>query len=322
MWGNLRGWIISAIMMAATVGIFYALAMPPAESKAGGYVPGAYRPIAIPGQDPATIVPAGTKDCNAGELYQQAIDEYQKSSKSYEELAAGNGPVPRGVELVAQAADCGQMHLFDRHLNEIINYNDHKPWIDALAALGQATSDIGLRLRDSDVSASQKYFAAAFLLGERLYQERIAWPEVAQGLSIMSTAAGGLAELAEKQGDTTRRDLLNHFKEAANHYETDELQQKVASPLGNPIESYASKYAGDIFSVARSDNADRVWRVEAILHLGRYRWNVASDKRGDQLAAPKELAKLEASSDPVIREAVRQAENLSEAQQLKTGAGS
>lgn len=325
MWGNVQGWVISGIMLLATGAMLYVLAMPAQESQALGLVKGAYQPIALP-TDPSTLsIPSGTDDCNAGELYRQAIELYLQNPKPYEAGATPQSPGLPGVKLILQAAGCSRMHLFDVNVRQVVNYDDHKPWVDAISSLGQAVTNAGLELRDDDPPSAMKYYHAALLLGERLYEERVAWPELNQGLSIMSAAAEGLAGLARKAGDTSRAKELDGFARQISDYQN-QLQLEIASPLGNPVESYSSKFAGDIFAVARNPNAPPVWRIEAILHLGRYRWNVRPERAADQHWAPRELKTLETSPDPrnnepAVRTAIQAALNLTLEQQQKTGSG-
>jgi hypothetical protein len=66
-------------------------------------------------------------------------------------------------------------------------------------------------------------------------------------------------------------------------------------------------HAGDVFHIARSAK-DRMWRVEAILKLGRMRYNAA--RLADQQAATRALEELSDDADPVIRAAANAARNL------------
>src|SRR5579871_4167819 len=116
------------------------------------------------------------------------------------------------------------------------------------------------------------------------------------GIGMMSDAARNLGKLADKENDGAKGSVLAHLQEALDKYRT-ELQEKVASPLINPVESYAGKYSGDIFAIAKDTSVERVWRVHAILHLGRYRWNVADGHRGDQVWGRRVLNMLKNSFD-------------------------
>lgn len=323
MFGNLQGWIISAVMLAATGGMLAVMAMPPKESSPRGAVPLAYKPIALP--VPAdTVQPPPTGDCDAGESYAKAIDLYLQDPKLYENAARTDVSQLPAVALIVDGANCSHMHLFDLKPQQAISYQA-KPWIAAIMALGQATNDAGLRLRNDHPDEALKYYQAAFEFGRKLFEERTSWDETSKGLSIMTASAEAMAKLADLTKDGQRVDQLSKFAEQVNQYHTT-LQEQVASPLGNPVESYAAPYAGDIFAVAKDVNVEKPWRIEAILHLGHYRWNVADEHKGDQMWAPKELDALDKSFNPknqdiAIKTAIHAAQNLTLDQQRMTGSG-
>jgi hypothetical protein len=322
MWGNLQGWIISAVMVLAAGGMLWVIALPQQESAFTNQVPLAFKPVALP-DPPAMVIPPGTDPCDAGDLYAEAITAYLANSKQYQDAARVDASQLPALQLLIKAANCSQMHLFDKNPTQVINYDGTKPWVDALMALGQSVNDAGLRLRDDKPEEARKYYEAGFALGEKMFEERVAWPEMNKGLSIMSLSVGSLTRLADNAHNTSRVDVLQKFLEDLDTYHTT-LQEKVDSPLGNPVESYSAPFAGDIFAAAKNPAVDRVWRVEAILHLGHYRWMVADDRKGDQTWAVKELHALSISIDPknqdvAIRTAVDQAQNLTLQQQRLTG---
>jgi hypothetical protein len=65
--------------------------------------------------------------------------------------------------------------------------------------------------------------------------------------------------------------------------------------------------AGDIFRFA-TRSRERMFRVEAILKLGRYRFNSA--RAADQMAAPRFLRFLGHDADPAVRAAAQAAGGL------------
>jgi hypothetical protein len=226
--------------------------------------------------------------------------------------------------MILKGAGCSRLHLFDANPKQAISYGS-KPWIDAVMSLGQATDDAGLRLRKDHPDEAQKYYAAAFEFGRKLFEERVSWDEASKGLSIMSMSAEAMAAMADMRHDAKRVDAYHKFAQETNQYHTT-LQEKVASPLGNPVESYGAPYAGDVFAAAKDVTVERPWRVEAILHLGHYRWDVTSTNKGDQTWAPRELDNLDKSinlknQDVVIKTAVQAAQNLTLDQQHLTGGG-
>jgi hypothetical protein len=67
------------------------------------------------------------------------------------------------------------------------------------------------------------------------------------------------------------------------------------------------QYAGDVFYFARHA-PERMWRVEAIMKIGRYRYNAG--RVGDQRSAIKVLKELSNDPDPVVRAAANEAQEL------------
>ncbi|HEY2586383.1 MAG TPA: hypothetical protein VGI81_11520 [Tepidisphaeraceae bacterium] len=323
MFGNLQGWIISAVMLLATAGTLVVLAQPPKESVPNNTVPLAFKPIQLPVSADA-VEPAPTADCDAAEPYREAIDLYLQDPAPYQGGARADLPERRGVTLILDGAKCARMHLFETNPTQAIGYGA-KPWMEAIMNLGQATNNAGLWLRNDHPDDALKYFVATFELGRKLFEERVSWDEVSRGMSLMTAAAEQMTELANRNHDGPRVDMLQKFAQKVNQYHTD-LQDKVASPLGNPVESYAAQYSGDVFAAAKNVNVERPWRVAAILHLGHYRWNVADGNKGDQIWAPKELDALDKSPDPknqdiAIKTAIHEAQNLTLDQQRMTGGG-
>jgi len=314
MWGNAQGWAISAVLVLATVVAMYETATPQAESRPMGLISAAYQPIALPVAI-SVIAPPTKQDCDAGGLYRQAIIQYRNGPKPYDDpIHAAASDLP-GVGLVVQARDCGRMHLFDSRPQDLVNYDNDQPPLDALTKLGEATNTIGLGLAvDNKAEEARPYFLGAFNLGRNLFEERITWRELSVGLTLMSEAAQNLARIADQTREVARAEQFRRFQAETDKYRN-QLQEGVAAPLGSASESYAGKFAGDIFDIAMNANVERVWRVQAILHLGRYRWNVSDEHRGDQAWADKELRILETSldarnSDPAILAAVHAAQNL------------
>lgn len=320
MWGNAPGWGISAVMVLATAGMLYYLSLPPEVARPEGLIPLAYKPVELPA-NPSTVVPPGTRDCDAGELYRQAIELYRTSSKPYDDAVHANPQDLPAIQLILRARDCGRTRIFVNAPQDVIHYNNEQPQLQALAKLGDACNVVGLGLRlDKKPEQARPYFEAAFVLGRGMYDERICWRELASGLSLMSESAQNLTKLADEATDGMRVDVLRHFNDSTVRYEQ-KLQEDVASPLSNPVEQmYGGKYAGDIFDVANNTNVERVWRVEAILHIGRYRYNVADGHRGDQLAVDRQLQHLEQSTGPdlVLHTAIRAAQKLTADQQQMT----
>jgi hypothetical protein len=70
------------------------------------------------------------------------------------------------------------------------------------------------------------------------------------------------------------------------------------------------EHAGDIFHIARNSQ-ERMYRVEAILAMGRMKYYVGDAGRiGNQRGAIQEVKRLAGSTDPVIRRAAEEARDL------------
>jgi hypothetical protein len=68
-------------------------------------------------------------------------------------------------------------------------------------------------------------------------------------------------------------------------------------------------YGGDIHKLAaKSDSIDKMWRVEAIMALGRMKFNTHA--RGDQVWAKRYLKQYREDPDPAIKHAAQLADEL------------
>jgi hypothetical protein len=305
MWGNWQGWLISAVMVVVTGGVFYKLATPQPESSPEGLLADAYKPIELPmKQDVDRLIPKPSKLADAGMLYQQAMIRFRNVPKAFDDPIHAKPEDLTALGLLLEAADCSRMTLFESRPAELVTYANSEPQLEAIRKIANAGNTIGLGLiLDGKLDEAKKYFVAVFVLGRHLFDERVSWGELNAGLTLMSDAARNLGRLSDENHQGGMGDSYRKFKDEIEKYRLG-LEETIASPLTNPVESYASKYAGDIFAIARDPSVERVWRVAAILHLGRYRWNVADDRRGDQVWAVRELRMLDNSIDPKNRDPV------------------
>jgi hypothetical protein len=112
----------------------------------------------------------------------------------------------------------------------------------------------------------------------------------------------------QKQGDTAGAAALRQFDESRIDYVVNHVL-----PLQNVIgaidQNLIAKNAGDIALLAQKPLPERMWRVEAILKLGRYRFDAA--RAADQRAVPKILKEIAAGNrDPAIQAAAKAALGL------------
>jgi hypothetical protein len=319
MWGNRLGWVISAVLVGVVAYPLYLGSQPPRVSTPSGAFPNLMASIELP-LDPKGIVPAAMQEpCDAGEVYRQAMDDYYANTRQYEKYLANTllaaKERPKGVELILAASRCSEMKLFARSPIEVLNYKAEDPAMQSIYALGRMANQRGMLHASNkgseearkffDPQLARKYFDATFALGYQLYRERLAWSELEAGLNLMEDAALGLAGLELQGTNPGRAADLKHFAEVVRDYKLKQFElYKVVSSIDT---NTVGHYGGDIIALARS-SPEPMWRAEAILALGRMRYNTS--RRGDQRAAERELQQWTTDPNPAVRAAANAAASL------------
>lgn len=275
---------------------------PTALGKEAGFL----KPISLP-TDPRTLMridPAG----DATEAYRKALADYQKNTWTYEEFAAGEAAAPSGIHELLNAMTASTATLFADQPAVLINYQLEKPPLEMLVKLGRLLNRAGLLRTGHSPDEAAQYHRAAFALGEKLYAERLDYAELSAGLGLMSESATALHRLAEKRGDPDAQRRLDEFLQSTRSYIASHLlpKQRILSTIDPKT---IEQHAGDVYLLA-GRSQERMWRVEAILALGRARFNAA--RAGDQRQANRYLKELSADPnlDPIFRAAVEAAMNL------------
>ncbi|MCC6240123.1 MAG: hypothetical protein IT448_07490 [Phycisphaerales bacterium] len=318
MWGNRLGWSISVVIVAIFAFVGYLIVRggrttPPTALSLSD--PVINQPLAMP-IDPATIV-AMDQAGVAGPLYRQAIDDYLANPGLYERLLTNRDPdlqsLLPGQQALIDATHLAQMDLFARFPDQVISYTSALPQLDALARVAQSLNLLGQRNQHAgDTQRAISYFQATFTLGARLFSEGVSYPEVSVGLGMMATAGGQLEKL-----EPERAGQIRAFREAYADYagKLQEAQRKINS-MDRKI-SY--RHTGDVYRIARDQNVARLWRVEALLKLGRIRFDANPYYPGDQRSALPTVKKYLNDPDPAIKSAAQLAADLTEIQFRKLG---
>ena len=304
--GNLTGWILSTVIAVGGGYGLWTLSQPPRVSAPSGAFPHLLTKVALP-TDPKSVAPLPmTGDCDAGDKYRVAIDEFLANRSQYDKwhgnANAAAAAKPRAVELLVEASHCGRMDLFRRAPAEVVNYDPEPAPLDAIERLGQMATQRGMLLRKTQPDEARRYLAAAFTLGYHLYNERLAWREFTAGVNLMVNASKYLREI---ESDAGRARALELFADAADKYKLEQL--KLYGVLSTTDGTTLARHGGDAFALARA-SPDPMWRTTAILALGRMKYNTPN--RGDQLAAPRELQGWTSDPDPAARAAAVAASNL------------
>jgi hypothetical protein len=324
MWGNRLGWGISLVIAVVVIGAlsFYARAASrmsdptPFASDAAD----ATAAIPVPAQG---VMGRDPQPCDAAQPYSEAIALYRKERHVYNDVAAGVSRATDAAQLPAvqrliEGAHCGQMTLFTHDPGLVIRYGPAEE-LEALRTVARAAVRLGLTHQAANRNADAiRCYEAAFALGAKLYDERLTYRQMMIGTELMGEAGVGLSRLTFKTGDTARSEAAQKF-EVARVRTFKSHVQPVATKVISIDAGTVSQHAGDMFYLA--DHAtERMWRVEAILALGRMRFFVGEGRRaGDQRGASRALTRHAASNDPVIRAAAKAAQELTREQMRTLG---
>jgi hypothetical protein len=346
MWGNRLGWMISGGIAVLWILALWKAALPPAPTDPinAPVLAVALKPIALP--VPAdTVAAPGTADGDAGKIYRDAIKEVAASRSAYERFhdeswtEVTHTPAKlaelekklKAVALILKARECKSGPIFGSNPTQLINYSNAEESLDDLRVAGETCTKLGTFYglgEHRNPEKSFKLFEAAFLLGMQLYNERLTDRELQAGHTVLAEAAGwlGLYYKNDKK-DPSRGSAIRGFVEAEREY-TNKLaeawhvlnyfdEEKPAGPQKQ--QRPMSEYAGDIFKIAQSSEADPMFRVEALLHMGRYQYNCLT--RGDQIYARKLLKKMadDSSLPGPVKAAATMARDLTEEDFYKLG---
>ena len=109
---------------------------------------------------------------------------------------------------------------------------------------------------------------------------------IALSLRYMSSYLKGKKDISPAE-QTRLEDLLRFQGEESDYF------GKLATAyhlLENPAEEYNGRYAGDMFKIAQSTEADPMFRVSALERIGHFNFNYTN--KGDMFQARRVLKKL------------------------------
>ncbi len=299
MWGNRLGWQISGVIVAAAV-VFViwlnaqlAITAPTALSLDPKNI------AALSPPWPAAAIVDQTEAGDAGPIYRDAMEAYADRPEASDEFVKNPGdnpPLP--IKRVLEATHKATMNLLANNPAKYVNYQSEQPQLENLNNLGLLMDRVGLSLRiHKKPDEARKYFQAVYAMGFKLYGERVNHDEYQKGLGLLNEATTGLAE-CEPENSPWRQELESQEKAMADYDQ--ERVMPIYKVLSSADPQTIAFNAGDVFELA-SKAQDRMVRVEAILKLGRYRFD--ADRMGDQLGASRYLRRLAGDTDPVIQAA-------------------
>jgi hypothetical protein len=306
MWGNALGWRISIVLFAVAMGFGLWLRAQMQITDPTSLSLDAKNLAALSPPIGAEAVVAQDQPGDAGEKYAAAGAMYLNDPDSYDDYAQKpDGPPPPAMQLVIDATHLSGMNLFAKDPGSVIDYQSDHPELDSLGKIGQEMDAAGMRLaRTGKNDDARKFLFAAYAMGVNLLRERVDYDEYSHGMGLMDGATTALAEM--EPANSAKAQMLLDQASAMEGYNNDVVDKIYAVLVSaDPVRIAAN--AGDIFRFA-TKSQERMFRVEAILKLGRYRFDAA--RPADQLAAPRFLRVLGQDSDPAVRAAAQAAAGL------------
>jgi hypothetical protein len=307
MWGNARGWLISAVLVLAWGLVIAHLTRNSGASPAAGLGrdPAAMAAMVIV-PDPATLVPMNEPG-SAADLCLKAVELYHGNDALYYHFNQLRNPTDDDISRLdalpplLEATHKPPAPLFAPAPAAVVTYGE-TPELDALAEMGAVLNRIGLFKKAHDPDTARRYFLAAFSLGARLAEERLTLHEYRIGATLMSDAAVELAEIDPAGADKWNRQsdgLATLTRRAID----------VAAQISTLNRQSIGIYAGDVMAFAAS-SGERMWRVEALLTMGRMQYDIGAGRLGDQTAARARIHQYINDPDPAVATAARAAQDL------------
>ena len=316
-WGSTGGWMVAGALALATCGgvayLGHARAM--TEPTELGRDASRWSEIRQP-TDPAVVLGDRRAPDDAAERYRAAAADFHSrpaARRPYDDLLddgetapARSGALPL-LDALLEVRGAGPVALFADRPERLVEGEGVAGDLDALLVLGRAAARQGTLLAtrartggsDADLDDAAAHFEAAYALGLHLYEERITHRELEVGYRLMGEGLSGLASVARlRDGDQSQRttDLLAQ-REAFTEYVRDAIVP-VWSAIGTTNDrsragDAADTHVGDVAVIATSEEAARVWRIEAILRLGRYAAD--ADRPADSAGARRLLDQMAGS---------------------------
>jgi hypothetical protein len=307
MFGNRLGWGISAVIIVGTTLIMWWLYQAGSQIAAPGTVGlnAANYSMQLP-LDPRSLATWMSEEQDAMAIYKEAIAEYDAKPRAYNiyiERGKLNSPeyaaVEKGVNLLVKASTMRRPGVFADRPGELITYDSDRPALkEALRTIGKTAMKVGRQLEvEKNVTKAREIYRGVYTLGVKLYEERLVFDEWYEAREMLSVAKW-LGEIAESGDEASR------FKQVDDQILS--FYKTKIEPVQNTI-MVLYPQTGDVAALA-VHGGDVMWRVEAVLTLGRCRYT--SPRSGDQFGATKLIDQLLNDPEPRVRLAASVAKAL------------
>jgi hypothetical protein len=211
------------------------------------------------------------------------MEKYAADKYTYRDLFERGKPKTTDIkelpalQFLIDARNCKSMKLFTENPREVIDY-DRPAYerLDAIYNLGKTCSRLALYIQKDRPQEAMLLAEAAFSLGSKMCEERLRWREFEAGAELLRDGAFIIKALdpARAQAadiDPPMRALLK------------DRCIPLWTAIGSADQMVISRTGGDMFYIAKNAK-ENMWRIEAILKLGRNKFNIgdfgrAADQR-------------------------------------------
>ncbi|MEM1011072.1 MAG: hypothetical protein AAGI46_02495 [Planctomycetota bacterium] len=328
-WGNRNGWITAGVIVVVMIALAWTLAgsgsvTPPTSL---GQIASRWSSVSVP--------PAVTKvvpdDAGSAMSYRRLLELYRSdvdARRTAERLARATSTAVEEetrltdvIDALIETTGADDAVLADEP-ELAINYDRSIEPLDDLHNLGRSAvqqasvfATRAARARDfdgDDAERARAIYQAVLSLGHHLAEERVIYRQWRFGTQLMADGLSGLGALAQAAGDANAADF-RAASSALSAYLTETtlpLWDAIGSANNDvATDTRAETHFGDVLAIARSDQADPMWRTEAILRLGKSRFG--APRTPDRNAAERAVRQL-AEDLPTgnLRTAAEQARDL------------
>ena len=310
MFGNLKGWIIAAVLggllaMLTWQAIAFNAITPRTAMSSRAEL---FQPLVL-GVDPATLV---TMDAagDGSSLYREAIKMVKASKPRYEAYLEKTTTLIDDVPAVQKLIDAAPLQpgpILTADLSANIGYVMETDDLVALKLAGDCCERLGVLNMADNPEVAKKCFRAELALGAKMFDERLYFYEAFDAIGLMHGAAGGLKVIATRAKDDGEVEKLTDF--VAGTDKAAKLMDDMWKVVGAIDLGTVALHAGDVFYFTYPQMNERMWRIQSTLQLGRLKYSAA--RLADSSAVDRRLVEMsKTEKDPAVLAAVSTAQAL------------
>ncbi|HRK29658.1 MAG TPA: hypothetical protein PLD59_01165, partial [Tepidisphaeraceae bacterium] len=195
MFGNALGWALSILLVVAVVASvsYIDRTARPTPPDAFGLDARNAAPLRLP--DVSSIAPrVAGREAEATALYGQALQLVAQNRAAFDAFNRADHsdtpePVAEAGQLLIRATGLAGGSIFQHRPEALIHYRSETPELTDVERLGKASLRGAMIVRRVNPAAGLSQLRAGFVLGERLFEERITSAELNAGLQLLAESA-------------------------------------------------------------------------------------------------------------------------------------